>query len=186
MPRKSRHSGSQDRKCGISKEQVCVVGAIDSYDNIVLKIVGLGPVSTAMIEKALNSKIEKGSILVTDGKTGYRKFVNDNHLVLKQIPEGHHKIEHYDLGEINSLFNELESFVRNFNGLSTRHLQEYIDWFLCLKIMKYTIEYLEREEKLYKFTISQKSNLLSRKVCKTKMPVDISEIYEDENQHFVS
>ncbi len=186
MPRNSRKSGSQDRKCGISKEQVCVVGAIDSYDNIILKIVGLGPVSTAMIKKALNGKIENGSILITDGKTGYRKFAKGNHLILKQIPEGHHKIEQYDLGEINSLFNEIENFVRNFHGLSTRHLQEYIDWFLCLKIMKYTLEYLEREENLYEFTISQKSNLISRNVCKTKMPVDISEVYEDINQHFVS
>ncbi len=75
MPKKSRRSGSQDGKCGISKEQVCVVGAIDSYDNIVLKIVGLGPASTVMIEKALNKKIESGSILVTDGKTGYSKLV---------------------------------------------------------------------------------------------------------------
>lgn len=56
----------------------------------------------------------------------------------------------------SSSFNELEIFTRNFNGLSTRHLQEYLDWFKCLKIMKYTLEYLKREEKLYKFTISQK------------------------------
>lgn len=104
MPRNSRKSGSQGRKCGISKEQVCAVGAIDSYDNIVLNVVGLGPASTAMIEKALNGKIESGSTLI-----------------LKQVPVGYHKIEHYDLGEINSLFNELENFVRNFNGLSTIH-----------------------------------------------------------------
>lgn len=186
MPRKSRHSGSQDRKCGISKEQVCVLGAIDSYDNIILEVVGIGPISTAMIEKALYGKIKENSTLVTDGKTGYRKFAKDNNLVLKQIPENQYKIEQYDLGEINSLFNELEIFVRNFNGLSTRHLQEYLDWFKCLKIMKYTLEYLEREEKLYKFTISQKNSLVSRNVCKRKMPIDISEIYEDKNQHFVS
>ena len=181
MPRKSRRNGKQSTR-GLGDEQVCIVGAIDSNDNIILKIVGTGQASTEMIKNGLYGKIEKNSILVTDSKSAYIKFAEDNSLILKQIPRNRHKVEEiYHLGELNSLFSELEIFLQNFRGLSTRHLQEYLGWFRYNKFLRYTLELMNQNYNLYKFVIKQDTKLTARKVCKTKMPIDIQNIY---NIHF--
>lgn len=50
MPRESRRNGFDNRTSGISNDQVCVLMAIDSYDNIFIKILGLGPLNTEELE----------------------------------------------------------------------------------------------------------------------------------------
>ncbi len=177
MPRKSRRNGFEDRKPGISKEQVCVIVAIDSYDNIIIKVVGLGPASTKMIEKALGNKVEKGSIIVTDSKVSYKKFAKDNGLNLKQIPHKKHKIEEYHLGELNSLMGEIELYIKNARGLSTRHLQDNLNLIKYKKVLKYTIDYLEQSETFLNYSLIQSTALKSKDICKSKFPVDITNLY---------
>ena len=112
MPRKTRHSGTQDLKIGINKELSCVVVAIDENDNIIIEVVGNGPASTEMLEKCLGGRIEKGSILVTDSKSSYIKFAQNNNLILKQIPDGKYNVEGiYNLSEVNELILELENYI---------------------------------------------------------------------------
>ena len=180
MPRKSRKHGNASSKSGISKDQVCVVGAIDGNDSIILKVVGTGSASTNMIKKALTGRIKKASIIVADNKSSYIKFAKEYKLVLKQIPKKSHTVEGYHLGELNSLFAELELFLQKFRGLSTRHLQEYLDWFRFRKVLKYTVEYLNTNHEIFKYITQNKTTLKSRAVCKTAFPVDIVEIYDDE------
>lgn len=180
MPRKSRKNGNgyfQNRGSGISKsEHVCVVAAIDSLDHIILKVAGMGNASTSMIEKALGGKIEEGSILITDSKNSYIKFAKNNILNLKQIPSDKHKIEDYHLGELNSLLGEIDTLILNFKGISTRHLQSYLDWFRYRKVLKYTVEYLNTTNEIYKFILKEDSHLINDQVCKVAMPIDVSEI----------
>lgn len=180
MPRKSRKNGFEDRTSGISKEQVCVIVAIDSYDNMIIKISGLGPASTDMIEKALGNNIEEGAILVTDSKSSYKKFAKGHNLILKQIPHNQHKIEEYHLGELNSLIGEIELYLQNARGLSTRHLQDNLNLIKYKKLLRYTVEYLEQSEEFLNYSLTHNTKLKTRKVCKSKFPVDISELYDSD------
>lgn len=179
MPRESRHSGSQNLTSGISDEQVCIIIAIDSNDNMVIKVAGSGPATTKMIEDVLSNKIKQGSILVTDSKSSYVRFAEKHNLILKQVPSKYHKTKDgYHLGEVNSLMSELELFIQNFRGLSTRHLQQYLDLFKYRKILRYTVEYLKQKKKTYdKVLLIQTKGLTKRQVCKTKMPIDIYKLY---------
>lgn len=43
-------------------------------------------------------------------------------------------------GELNSLMAELDVLLLKTRGLSTRHLQEYLDLFRFRKILRYTVE----------------------------------------------
>ena len=63
MPRKSRKNGQESRTSGISMDQVCILMAVDSYDNIFIKIVGLGPLSSDDLENNFSDWIEEQSIL---------------------------------------------------------------------------------------------------------------------------
>ena len=176
MPRESRRNGQEGRTAGISMEQVCILMAIDSYDNILIKVVGLGPLSTDDLENNFTDWIEEKSILVTDSKSSYIKFAKDHNLILKQIPEDKHKTKDgYHLGELNSLMSELDVLLLKCRGLSTRHLQEYLDLFRFRKIIKYTIEYLKQNKEMYNYSLLQTSNIKNKNVCKREMPVDVSE-----------
>ena len=176
MPRESRRNGQEGRTAGISMEQVCILMAIDSYDNILIKVVGLGPLSTDDLENNFTDWIEEKSILVTDSKSSYIKFAKDHNLILKQIPENKHTTKDgYHLGELNSLMSELDVLLLKCRGLSTRHLQEYLDLFRFRKIIKYTIEYLKQNKEMYNYSLLQTSNIKNKNVCKREMPVDVSE-----------
>ena len=176
MPRESRKNGQEGRTSGISMEQVCILMAIDSYDNIFIKVVGLGPLSNDDLENNFTDWIEEKSILVTDSKSSYIKFAKDHNLILKQIPENKHTTKDgYHLGELNSLMSELDILLLKCRGISTRHLQEYLDLFRFRKIIKYTIEYLKQKKEMYNYSLLQTSNIKNKNVCKREMPVDVSE-----------
>lgn len=179
MPRKSKHSGSQNLKIGINKELACVLVAIDETDNIIIEVVGNGPASTNMIEKGLGGKIEEGSILVTDSKSSYINFAKNNNLILKQIPDGKYTVEgNYNLSNVNQLILELENYINHVKkGVSTKHLQQYCNYNKYRKILKYTIEYLERNEKMYEDSIILYSNLSNIEVCEMELPFDITGIF---------
>lgn len=176
MPRKSRRNGQEDRTSGISMDQVCILMAIDSEDNIFIKVVGLGPLSTDDLEDNFSDYIEEKSILVTDSKSSYIKFSQTHKLILKQIPEDKHTTnDGYHLGELNSLMSELDVLLLKCRGLSTRHLQEYLDLFRYRKILKYTIEYLKQNKEMYNYSLLQTTNIKNKNICKREMPIDVSE-----------
>ena len=177
MPRKSHRNGFDDRTAGISNEQVCILMAIDSFDNLFAKVIELGQITTKQLQENLSEYIEPGSILVTDSKTAYRKFAKKNSLILKQIPhESHTTKDGYNLGELNQLMSDLDILLLKCKGLSTRHLQEYLDLFRVRKILKYTVEYLNQNKEIYKFALLQTATLTTRNVCKKQMPVDLTKV----------
>ncbi len=188
MPRDTRHSGSQNLKIDINNELTCVVVAIDEFDNIIIKVVGNGPTSSNMIEKALGGKICENSILVTDSKNSYIKFAKDNNLILKQIPDGKHSVDgKYNLSEVNELILEIENYIiyskkgisskYSKKGISSKHLQQYCNFIKYRKILKYTVEYLERNEKMYMDTVVLCSNLENNDVSSMDLPFDVNKIF---------
>lgn len=85
MPRYSKRRKSSG-SAGLNKHLVCIAGGVDSNDNIILKIVGLGKVSTEMLREAFTNKLERGTEVITDGDTAYRKLCEENGTKLIAIP----------------------------------------------------------------------------------------------------
>ena len=178
MPRKSRYNGKDNHVSGISKDQLCIVVAIDENDHLIIKVVGNGPASTDMISKALNNKIKENSILVTDSKNSYQEFAKINKLQLIQIPDGYHKYKNYHINDVNEIITEISIYLNCKKGISSRHLQHHMNFIMYRKIIKYTIEYLEINEKMYNDLILLFPKLKSDEVYSTEMPFDIEE-YKD-------
>ena len=175
MPRISRHNGEDNRISGISNDQVCIIVAIDEYDELLIKVVGNGPASSLMIDQALKNKIESNSTLVTDSKNSYIDFCNKNNLKLIQIPAGKHKIGNYTINDVNEIMTEISNYIFEKRGLSSRHLQHHMNFIRYRKRIKYTIEYLEINEAMYVETILIIPNLKTKDVYSTEMPFDIDE-----------
>lgn len=158
----------------------CVVVAIDESDNIIIKVVGNDSASSNMIEKALGGKICENSILVTDSKNSYIKFAKDNNLILKQVPDGKYSIDgKYNLSEVNELILEIENYITySKKGISSKHLQQYCNFIKYRKILKYTVEYLERNEKMYMDAVILCSNLETNDVSSMNLPFDITKVFK--------
>lgn len=137
MPRYSKSCSSKGgSKRGISNHQVCIASAIDEYDNFFLEIVGTGPITSEEVELVFKNKIAEVTCLITDCKSSYEKLSREQNIKLEQIKSGTYVNSNgYSLANINSLHSELSTFLSHFKGVSTKHLQHYLDWFVFKKLL---------------------------------------------------
>lgn len=81
----------------------------------------------------MTNKIADKSTLITDRHTSFKAFAKDN-------PQIKHKMllaaEHVDrmdktlhLQKVNNVHSQLRTFLRPFNGVSSKYLQNYLHWF---------------------------------------------------------
>ena len=98
------------------------------------EVVGTGSITSMMIKNSIAKKINDSKKVVTDCKSSYESIAKDNNWNLIQIKSGTYTNEIGDnLANINSLHSELELFISKFRGVSTKHLQQYLDWFVFSK-----------------------------------------------------
>jgi hypothetical protein len=81
------------------------------------------------------------------------------------------------LGDCNELHTELKSLMRRAHGISTKHLQGYIDWLVFKKQLKYMIELKKRRSTTYMGLMRQPSSVNAADICKQKMPIDLYRAY---------
>mgnify|MGYP004497490743 FL=1 len=55
---------------------------------------------------------------------------------LNAVPSGFHSNGQINIAEINEVHSQLEVWLSKFIAVSTRHLQEYLNWFVYIFIMK--------------------------------------------------
>jgi len=131
MPRKAHKRGEKSSKKGISREKVCVSCMADNHNNYQANIAGLGRITIRQLE-SLN-KVGEGSLLVTDKASAYRKYAKSHNLDLVQLKAGkEYKRGMYSLAHINAFHASIKRFVLNFNGVSTKHLPNYLNWRIWL------------------------------------------------------
>lgn len=183
MPRKSRKNGINNETAGMGLDHVCVIVAIDSNDNIILEISDLGSANKEQIFKVLDNRIKENSILVTDSKNAYQNFAKKNNLKLVQIPSGNHMKDGYTINDVNQIMQEISIYISNKRGVSSKHLQQHLNFIKYRKKIKYTIEYLEINEQMYKDAILLPISLKSNDVYFIDLPFDIDDYVEWHTSH---
>lgn len=183
MPRISKKRQKNGTgKSGISKHTVCVTSSVDSYDNMLFKVAGTGNASSDMIRNTIAKYIPKGSKVVTDCKSSYEKVAQENNWCLKQVKSKCYvDSEGNNLATINSLHSELECFLSGFRGVSTKHLQEYLDWFVYIKYLNYSKEYIEQASTYKRDTIILNSSVKYSNVFNNYSGIDFKKVYADYN-----
>ena len=137
MPRYSKkRTSTQSPYRGISHHKICVVSSIDENDNLLLKITGLGRCTIQMLEDSLGHKLNNAKSINTDSASAYQYFCKNHNLKLQTVPSGFHSNGRINIAEINGVHSQLETWFSKFRGVSTRHLQEYLNWFTYIFIMK--------------------------------------------------
>lgn len=180
MPRysKKRTSTSSPYR-GISHHKVCVVSSIDENDNLLLKIVGLGRCTTDMLKESLGQKIKHAKSVNADSASAYQGFCKEYNLILNAIPSGFHSDGIFNISEINGIHSQLETWLSKFKGISTRHLQEYLDWFVYIFTMEKRFMLSKIKTESYSKLLIDNNYIKSKDIFKVAMPIDLNVAYAE-------
>ena len=185
MPRKSKKRTSHGTGIrGISRHKVCVTSGCDENDNIFFTVAGTSSVTSNMIKKTVVPRITKAKKIITDCKSSYEEVAKENNWNLKQIKSGTYiDNENNNLANINSLHQQLTIFLSNFRGVSTKHLQEYLDLFCFLKYLNWTTDYTNQLHEFINKICIKNTNINYINVCNNYSIFDFFEVYKDYKFH---
>lgn len=112
---------------------VQVVTAVERGGETYLKAVESKRLDKEEIKLAFENKLAEGTLLITDSHSSYKAFAKD-------IPKIKHKTfiakEHANKDDknihvqsVNNKHKQLRQFLAPFNGVSSKYLQNYLNWF---------------------------------------------------------
>ena len=112
---------------------VQVVTAVSRNGEKILKAVESKRLNKKEIATVLDGKIADNSTLITDKHPSYKAYVKDNptlkhkRLLAKDHVDKKDKTLH--LQKVNNTHSQLRGFLRPFNGVSSKYLQNYLNWY---------------------------------------------------------
>ena len=143
LSRLPRKRGSSAFKRGVSEEQVAVIASCDRSGNKDFKVATRGRISKKDIARVLKGKVEKAEVLCTDSHRSYTAFAKSLKLEHKKFnaSKGQRVVEKiYHVQNVNSMDARLRIFMDGFNGVATKYLQNYLNWFLVLEKVKHSTQ----------------------------------------------
>ena len=132
MPRKAHRNGRDGRGAARScrsKGRVAISCGVNEFGDCFCELAAEGAPSAAEEAYVLADRIPAGSRVVSDGDLSCASAL------------GREGIDHeaagcFAINMANALHSRLKSFLRGFNGVSTRRLQRYLDWFRYVEQFK--------------------------------------------------
>ena len=185
MPRLSKkrgkHKPDKDHKQlrGLSHHKICLVTAIDENDHILFKVAGLGVEDTDKYER-FSSFFSRKISFVADEKRCIESFCKRHHYYIDIIPSGSFRSDKGNtLSSINQFHQEFSELLRKKHGISTRHLQSYMDFLVVTKELRYRLELKKMNTKLYMDILRTPLLFTVKDICRFPLPVDIYEAYKE-------
>ena len=112
---------------------VQVVTAVQRNGEKYLKAVATKRLTKDQITKALEGKIADNTVLITDKHPSYKAFAKENPSIKHKTLLAKDHVDKQDssihLQRVNNTHKELRTFLRPFNGVSSKYLQNYLNWF---------------------------------------------------------
>jgi transposase-like protein len=109
----------------------------------------------SVLRRFLGPLIQPGSILCTDGKKGYAKFIRQRdgiqHVSLNQSQGQRVKDAVYHIQNANNYHSRLKGWMTSFKGVSTKYLPNYLAWFRYSSGLKEKL-FPHNPDKFFKFT----------------------------------
>ena len=162
MPRKAHKRGKQVHLRGLSREQVCVPCSVNGNGLSVARISNLGKVGTKDLEFAFRNQNTEDSVVCCDGATAYKKYAQNHKLDLIQLKSGKSKIGNFHVQHINAYHSVLKNWIRRFNGVSTKYLNNYLVWHNFVNYAKES--YTEKKNILESFVFTVSKTVLCKNV----------------------
>jgi transposase-like protein len=135
LERKPRKRGTDFKRNEPSKETtvVQVVTAVQRNGEKYLRAVESKRLSSEEITKALDGKLADQTTLITDKHPSYKLFAKENLSIKHRSVLAKEHVNKDDknihLQHVNHTHSELRTFLLPFNGVSSKYLQNYLNWF---------------------------------------------------------
>lgn len=137
LKRKARKRGKgvhEPKSRGISDEKVAVIVSSDRKGAMHLQVAKRGRIRKKDIKKVLDGKLEKGAILCTDAHRSYTAYTKsegiEHHTIKASAKE--YKRGIYHVQHVNNIASSLKDWVKAFKGVSSKYLQNYLNWYAVL------------------------------------------------------
>ena len=112
---------------------VQIVTAVERNGGKYLKAVETKRLSKDDITHALDGKLTKDATLITDKHPSYKAFAKANpsikHKALLAKDHVDKKDKTIHLQKVNNTHGQLRKFLYPFNGVSSKYIQNYLNWF---------------------------------------------------------
>ena len=136
LKRKPRKRGTYFKRNDGGKQNVTtvqVVTAVDRDGNKYLRAVKSKRLTGKQIKKAIGKKLDKDTTLITDEHPSYKKFVKTKADVKHKTVNAKEHVNQSDktihLQKVNNTHKQLRDFLSKFNGVSSKYLQNYLNWY---------------------------------------------------------
>lgn len=129
MPRPAYKRGSDNKEY----IKACVLCAIERGNQAYGEVICRGNITTKLLENVLPKHIEDSSIVITDGLHAYGKYFRTAPQVHVSIKSKVRKKGVYHINHINNFHARLKAFLRSYNGVSTKYLNNYVGMFVWLE-----------------------------------------------------
>lgn len=83
------------------------------------------------------------------------------------------------LGDVNQLHQELKELVRVCHGISSRHLQGYLDWIAYTKKLGYTLKRGDQAAQVIKDMKETESTLHTKDISQQVQPISLYQAYSE-------
>lgn len=123
---------------GISKQQVCIVVAVDENRNLVAKPVSVGELESKEVRKLLSGHFRDGSTFVTDDKKAYCTLSKKNNINHVGVNSKIRTNGEYNLGHVNGVHSEIEKYIPESRQQipSTKYVHLYMAMFTWIWVHK--------------------------------------------------
>ena len=131
LRRKARRRGSGNMT--LKKNKVAVVVAADRKGNMVLNVAGKGTLKREDLRTIMAGKFNPDTILCSDGANVYKGLAIQEgikHIKSTSLRRQVAKNKAYNIQTVNQLQKDLKDYIRKFNGVSSKYLQNYLYWFM--------------------------------------------------------
>lgn len=165
--RKALKRGGVSQFRGISREQVCVLVAMDRSGHMVSVNAGNGRITAKQINEAMGSQISPNAILCTDSAKNYAyfsKLAGIEHYKVNVNKRKYVTNEIYHIQHVNSYHERISTWInRTRKGVATKYMNNYLTWHKFLEQNKAVNEVKLREillKQLFSVDIATTNSIL--------------------------
>ncbi len=118
----------------------------------------------------------------SNSKSCIKNFAEKINCKIEQIPvianKKRYKADNgHSISSVNEIHSEFSTLISKRHDISTRHLQEYMNWLIFIKKLRYTVEAKVLASRAYIEILKYRNSIRRSEICKIAMHIDLKAAY---------
>lgn len=133
-----KRPSDRETKRGVSNDKISIMVATDRKGNPTMQVAKIGRIDAKSIEKTIGNLISSRNVLCSDAHPSIIAWAKEKQLEHHTFiaSRQHVKDKCYHVQHVNSMDNLYERWIKRFYGVSTKYLNQYLNWFVFLEKVK--------------------------------------------------